>query len=94
MSSIYHAYFPHEPAYERIPEQEDDNKRERFFSSLFRHEKNAGASGIFQKLKLDHLDSGDLLLLLILFLLLREGDRSDAVVALAIAAIFLLDGDS
>lgn len=94
VSSIYNAYFPQKPAYEPISEPEEEKKRESFFSSLFRHEKNAGDSGIFQKLKLDRLDSGDLLLLLILFLLLREGDHSDAVIALALAAIFLLDGDS
>lgn len=94
MSYIYNAYLPNEDTYEKIPEQEAPSFGSSFFSSLFHHEKsekNAGISGIFQKLHLDNWDSGDFLLLLILFLLLREGDKSDAVVALAIAVFLLLD---
>ena len=46
------------------------------------------------KLGLHKLDSGDLLLLLILFLLWREGDQLDWVLLLGLALLFLRDGDS
>ena len=49
-----------------------------------------GVQGLLGRFHLDRLDSGDLLLLLILVLLLREGERSDAVTVLAIAAVLLL----
>lgn len=94
MSYIYNAYLPKEDTYEKIPGQQTPPFGGSFFGSLFHHDKNkknAGFSGIFQKLRLDNWDSGDFLLLLILFLLIREGDKSDAVVALAIAVLLLLE---
>ena len=43
---------------------------------------------------LGKLDSGDILLLLILFLLWREGDHFDLVLLLALAFLFLRDSDT
>lgn len=54
----------------------------------------AGCPGLLGKLGLGKLDSGDILLLLILFLLWREGDHFDLVLLLALAFLFLRDSDT
>ena len=46
-----------------------------------------------QKLGFGKVDSGDLLLMLILFLLWREGDQLDWVLLLGLALLFLRDSD-
>ena len=56
------------------------------FSSLLGSKGTGGLSGL--------LDSGDILLLLILFLLWREGDHFDLVLLLALAFLFLRDSDT
>lgn len=53
-----------------------------------------GLGGLLHKLGLDHWDSGDLLLLLILFLLWREGDSFDLVLLLGLALLLLRDSDA
>ena len=45
------------------------------------------------KLGFGKVDSGDLLLMLILFLLWREGDQLDWVLLLGLALLFLRDSD-
>lgn len=62
-----------------------------FPAGLQRHR---GLSGLLGKLGLGKLDSGDILLLLILFLLWREGDHFDLVLLLALAFLFLRDSDT
>lgn len=91
MSSIYNSYIPGGGPYEKIPE-DDPPGFERIFSSLLGSGEDAGGrlSGLLKKLK---LDSGDVLLLLILFLLLKEGDHSDLFLLLALGAVFFLDND-
>lgn len=44
-------------------------------------------SGLFDRLKLTELDSGDLLLLAVLFLLLRENGDEDLILMLALLFI-------
>ena len=44
-------------------------------------------SGILGKLKLDEIDTGDLLLLVILFLLFRDGEDDDLLIALGLLLI-------
>jgi len=44
-------------------------------------------SGILNKLKLDEIDTGDLLLLVILFLLFKEGDDEELLIALGLLLI-------
>ena len=91
MSSIYNTYIPGCGPYEKIPEETppgSDSAASSIFSSV-----SGGLSGLLGKLNLNKLDSGDLLLLLILCLLMKEGDGSDWVLLLALAAVFLLDGD-
>lgn len=89
---MYNAYIPGCEPYETIPEEPAPGSKQT------PPQKDAGApgglSGILKKLGLGKLDSGDLLLLLILFLLLREGDKFDSVLLLALAAIFLLPDGS
>ena len=86
---MYNAYIPGGEPYETIPEDHDPQG----FHRLFEKEGSA-ISGLLKKLGLHKLDSGDLLLLLLLFLLWREGDSFDWVLLAALALLFLRDGDS
>lgn len=49
--------------------------------------KNGLFSGILGKLKLDEIDTGDLLLLVILFLLFRDGEDEELLIALGLLLI-------
>ena len=93
MSSIYNAYIPGGGPYEKIPEELPPGF-ESMFSSLLGSKGTGGLSGLLGKLGLGKLDSGDILLLLILFLLWREGDHFDLVLLLALAFLFLRDSDT
>ena len=48
---------------------------------------------LLDRFHLEKVDSGDLLLMLILFLLWREGDQLDWVLLLGLALLFLRDSD-
>ena len=91
MSSIYNAYRPGGGPYEKIPEDTPPGPAS-LFSSLLGGQGKKGVGGLLGSLGLDKWDSGDLLLLLILFLLLREGDSFDGVLLLALAAALLREG--
>ena len=91
---MYNAYIPGCEPYEKLPEEtapggEHVQKPPSKEAGLL-----GGLHTLLKKLGLGKLDSGDLLLLLILFLLLREGDKLDSVLLLALAAIFLLPDGS
>ena len=63
-------------------------------SLLFgRGEPGGGVSGLLKALKLDDLDSGDILLLLIVLFLLVEGDDLELVIALGLVLIMGLNGE-
>ena len=63
-------------------------------SLLFgRGEQGGGVSGLLKALKLDDLDSGDILLLLIVLFLLVEGDDLELVIALGLVLIMGLNGE-
>lgn len=63
-------------------------------SLLFgRGEGNGGISALLKALKLDSLDSGDILLLLIVLFLLVEGDDIELVIALGLVLIMGLNGE-
>ena len=51
------------------------------------HPSTASFSQIMEKLKLDDLDTGDLLLLAILFLLFRDGEDEELLLALGLLLI-------
>lgn len=56
-------------------------------------EGGGGIAGLLRALKLDNLDSGDILLLLIVLFLLVEGDDLELVIALGLVLIMALNGD-
>jgi hypothetical protein len=86
---MYNAYIPGGEPYETIPEEQGPSGSHNLFG------KEGGAlSSFLEKLGLHKLDRGDLLLLLLLFLLWREGDSFDWVLLAALALLFLRDGDS
>ncbi len=91
MSSIYNAYIPGDGPYEKIPEEHPPGSDTVFSSLLGGKLGSKGLSGLLSKLGLDKWDSGDLLLLLILFLLWREGDNFDLVLLLGLALLLLRD---
>lgn len=51
-------------------------------AALFKGGEGSGLSGLLKTLRLDSLDAGDILLLLIILYLLVEGDDLDLVIAL------------
>lgn len=53
--------------------------------------KNAGAAGILKGFGLEDLDSGDILLMLILLLIFLEGDHTELVITLGL--MLLLGGE-
>lgn len=87
---MYNAYIPGGQPYEMIPEEPPPGPASAPGPSRKEKEKPLeGLSALWKKLGLSKLESSDLLLL-ILFLLLREGDKFDPVLLLALAAVFLL----
>ena len=85
---MYNAYIPGCEPYEKLPEEtapggEHVQKPPSKEAGLL-----GGLHTLLKKLGLGKLDSGDLLLLL------REGDKFDSVLLLALAAIFLLPDGS
>lgn len=55
--------------------------------SLFSGKERGGLSGLLKTLKLDDIDTGDILLLLIILYLLVEGDDLELVIALGLVLI-------
>jgi hypothetical protein len=56
-------------------------------SAILGGREGAGLSGLLKSLHLDHIDSGDILLLLIMLYLLVEGDDLELVIALGLVLI-------
>ena len=52
-----------------------------------------GLSGLLKSLHLDKIDSGDVLLLLIMLYLMKEGDDMELVIALGLTLIMGLGDD-
>lgn len=91
---MYNAYIPGCEPYEKIPEETPPGSEQVQKPPPKEAGSLGGLSSLLKKLGLGKLESGDLLLLLILFLLFREGDKFDSVLFLALAAIFLLPDGS
>ena len=87
---MYNAYIPGCEPYEKIPEETTPGSEQVKKNTPKEKGVLGGLRCLLQKLGMCKLQSRDLLLLLILFLLLREGDKFDSVLLLALAAIFLL----
>ena len=81
---MYNRYIRNDTGqYERVPEQEPPQHQTDASTSGGR----GILSGILEKLNLKDLDKGDLLLLFILFLLLREGEDEELLIALGLLLI-------
>lgn len=102
MRNLYNHYIPNDIIFSRIPESEQknnnenkDDKEKTNFIHFFKHqiEKNAGLSGILKRLKLDDIDSGDILLFLILLFILVEGDDWELALILGLVLFLSLRGD-
>lgn len=63
-------------------------------SSLLGGRKEGGLSGLLSSLHLDRIDSGDVLLLLIMLYLLVEGDDLELVIALGLVLLMGLGEDT
>ena len=100
---MYNRYIPGAGGYTRIPEEDappvrreapphDDSLFPPHSDSPSTAEKSAGAlSSLLKSLKLDHLDSGDVLLLLILLFLFMEGDDVELMITLGLLLLLGLD---
>ena len=86
----------------KIPHSDPDepvgNRKQSSFFQFFNQdkEKNAGLSGILKKLNLKDIDTGDILLFLILILLMLEGDNWELVIILGLVLFLSLrsEGDA
>ena len=99
---MYNRYIPQTDGFH--PVEEDPPRGETgaprsdgpsFFQNLFggTGEKNAGLAGIFKALKLDRLDKGDILLILLVLYLVWEGkDDGESKELLVILALALFLG--
>ena len=63
-------------------------------SGLFKNREGGGLPGLLKSLRLDRIDSGDILLLLIALYLLVEGDDLELAVALGLTVLLGLGEDS
>jgi len=81
---MYNRYIRNDTgAYEEIPRQDAPPDQGNFRESGGR----GILSGLLEKFNLKDMDKGDLLLLFILFLLLREGEDEELLIALALLLI-------
>lgn len=99
---MYNHYIPHDIVYQRIPEAETkhesgkhyEKKQKNFFQFLFPEQeqgkKNAGISGILKRFKLDDIDTGDILLFLILLFVLLEDDNWELALILGLVLFLSL----
>lgn len=84
---MYNAYIPQPSPHEKIPEGSPPG-----FDAFYSAPTSAGLKSLLGRLGLGKPDTGDLLLLLLLFLLLKEDGQGDMLLLLALASVFLLDG--
>ena len=73
---MYNRYIPQDGAYTPVPQERREQHR------------SGGLRELLKSLSLDRLDSGDILLVLIVLLLWKEGEDKDLLIALG-AALFL-----
>lgn len=105
MKGLYNHYIPHDIVYQRIPEAEtkyesnrhSERTQKSFFQFLFPEQeegkKNAGLSGILKRFKLDDIDTGDILLFLILVFVLLEDENWEMAIILGLVLFLSLWDD-
>jgi len=102
---VYNRYIPEDASYSRVEETAPPPKAQRSPEPARRPRQNSfqlpdilsgkeGLSGLLKTLRLDRIDSGDILLLLIMLYLMKEGDDMDLVIALGLTLIMGLGDDS
>ena len=95
--SLYNRYIPYGSEYRRIPGEDEESRPsrerpERDTTSRRQRERSASLSALLKAVKLEKLDAGDtLLLLIILFLFLDGEDNWELIIALGL--ILLLGPD-
>ena len=102
MRILYNHYIPEDIVFNKIPHNDpggsgSDRRQSSFFQFFGQDkEKNAGLSGILKKLNLGDIDTGDILLFLILILLVLEGDNWELVIILGLVLFLSLrsEGDA
>lgn len=99
---MYNRYIPNEAVYTRIGEEDEPNQSDAtdrpFAESAAipspenneEEKKGDGLAGILKALKLEELDTGDILLLLIMLFLFLEGDDMELVITLGLILILSL----
>ena len=100
MRILYNHYIPDDIIFNRIPEaepqKEKEQRKEKSFFNFFsqdKSEKNAGLSGILKRFKLEDIDTGDILLFLILLCVLLEGDNWELALILGLVLFLSLRSD-
>lgn len=95
---MYNRYAPREgwQSLERPREPEDrpSGSLSALLHRLLGKEKNAGVTGILERLGIGQLDQGDILLLLVLIYLYRESEDEEWLIVLALVLLMGLGGDS
>ena len=104
MSRVYNRYIPNGASYTRIAEEDDFPSAPRDAPAAASEapgaplaeapggepEKKGGLAGLLKSLKLDELDTGDILLLLIMLFLFLEGDDMELVITLGLILLLSL----
>ena len=91
---MYNRYGPRE-GFQSLEEEQEASGRPSdrgssplsLLRSLLGGEKNAGGTGILEKLGLGQLDKGDILLLLVLIYLFRESEDDEWLIILALVLL-------
>lgn len=85
---MYNRYIPNGASFTRIPEEDAPPPREEKRPPEAGGRPKSGVVGqLLKTLKLDQLDSGDALLMLILLFLFLEGDDMELVITLALVLL-------
>ena len=94
---MYNRYIPYGSEYRRIPEEDEESRPsrerpERDTTSRRQRERSASLSALLKAVKLEKLDAGDtLLLLIILFLFLDGEDNWELIIALGLILLLAPD---
>lgn len=93
-NTLYNRYIPNGSVYTRVSMEDlPPPPKPRVSDSAAKPEeekKSTGLAGILKSLKLDDLDTGDILLLLIMLFLFLEGDDMELVITLGLILILSL----
>lgn len=88
---MYNRYIPSGTSYQRIAEEDGPVGAAPAEETVEGAEKKGVLAGLLKGLKLDGLDTGDILLLLILLFLFLEGDDMELIITLGLVLLLGLD---